>query len=558
MNLIRKEIINMKFKKLLVLAVIPAMLVTTNSCADFDYSEYQPQTILKANSVDYFSETTTYSGTSTQGATVNVEYKNNWKLSVLQSMTVIDFLNGISVKSNDSQYWDDFSRDGIKFHPYQDEDGYNFADMSVTSNSKAYDIFKSVGEFKYYDLLSLHTSNNDDITPDFNFNIVADLNDGGSKTIQVSSDSHYTEAELVAMVSAQDLFGKPCEVTVSSSDYVDAIGTYTIVLTASDDYGQTATATLIIVVLDKTAPVMIKKNDLTIEYYQTLTTAEVYECVSASDNSGEAPTLSIHDDDGFEFGRPALVGQYNVIVRATDSSGNYADLEVMIDVVDRTAPVISKKSGTTSDVIKYGFSKTYSLNNNSILALYSAVDEIDGDCDLYVKSGSVSNDIGTHQLTIASMDLSDNESSIVVNYQIVADIPPVFILDSRLVQVSEDNPLTKEQVLQLACAMAPENSQYVTLINDAEYESYENGSDKVGTSYKISYSYSDENENIQSDYLNLLVGESITDDNIPVWQKIKNFFTNIGTWLKELGQRIKNLFSLKGWKTDEELESASN
>jgi len=545
-----------KFNKLFVLAVIPAMLMSTNSnigSYDLSKGQYLTPTVLKENSVDYFSKTTTYSGTSTFGVTVNITYKNNWKLSVLESITVQDFIEDITVHGT-NPYWDDFDRDGIKLSGYQDENGYSFTDNSVTSTSNAYELFKGVGEFNSYDLLLAHTYDGDSITPDFNFNVVADLEDGGSKTIQVSSDSHYTEAELVAMISAQDLFGKPCEVTVTSSDYVDAIGTYTIVLTASDDYGQTATATLIIVVLDRTAPVMVKKGDLEIEYGQSLTTAEIYECVSASDNSGTAPTLSIQSDGGFSIGEPALVGNYDVTVRATDTSGNHADLVIEIKVVDKTAPVISKKSGTTSDVIKYGFSKTYSLNNNSILSLYSAVDEIDGDCDLYVKSGSVNNDIGTHQLIIASKDTSDNESSIVVNYQIVADIPPVFILDSRLVQVSEDNPLTKEQVLQLACAMAPENSQYVTLINDSEYESYENGSDQVGTLHKISYTYSDTEDNIQSDYLNLLVGESITDDNISVWQRIKNFFTNIGTWFKELGQRIKNLFSLKGWKTDEELE----
>ena len=89
------------------------------------------------------------------------------------------------------------------------------------------------------------------------------LLDGQTKTITVNRSANYTEEELVSMISAKDLFGVDCDVEVEESDYqVGQIGTYTIKLQATDSYGQTAHATLKVVVIDKTPPVILKKQDL--------------------------------------------------------------------------------------------------------------------------------------------------------------------------------------------------------------------------------------------------------------------------------------------------------
>ena len=358
--------------------------------------------------------------------------------------------------------------------------------------------------------------------------LVPALEDGGEKTITVNSDSHYTEDEILELVTAQDLFGQPCDIEVLESDYKDAVGTYTIKLQATDDYGQTATCTLKVVVLDRTAPVVVKKGDHTINYGQVVNEADIFACISATDNSGAQPTNSIYNNGGFShFGTAttaADVGTYTIVVRTKDASGNYVDTNITLKVLDKTAPVISKKTGTTEDQIQYGFSESYGLTEQALLSLYTATDEVDGPVDLYVKSGEVTNSIGQHNITIAARDDAGNESSLVVNYVIRADIPPVFILDERLVLVSNENPLTKEQIKSIVEAMAPEGATYITL-NEEDVAKYSSGAELVGETFRINYNYQiDGEEEIKSDYITLEIDEVETEESHGWWDTFIHFW----------------------------------
>ena len=360
------------------------------------------------------------------------------------------------------------------------------------------------------------------------FSLVPALEDGGEKTITVNSDSHYTEEEILELVTAQDLFGQPCDIDVLESDYEDAVGTYTIKLQATDDYGQTATCTLKIVVLDRTAPVVVKKGDHTINYGQVVNEADIFACISATDNSGVQPTNSIYNNGGFShFGTAttaADVGTYTIVVRTKDASGNFVDTNITLKVLDKTAPVISKKTGTTEDQIQYGFSESYGLTEQALLSLYTATDEVDGSVDLYVKSGEVINSIGQHNITIAARDDAGNESSLVVNYVIRADIPPVFILDERLVLVSNENPLTKEQIQTIVEAMAPEGATYITL-NEEDVAKYSSGAELVGEQFRINYNYQiDGEEEIKSDYITLEIDEVETTEEHGWWDTFIHFW----------------------------------
>ena len=361
-----------------------------------------------------------------------------------------------------------------------------------------------------------------------NFNLIPALQDGGEKTIQVNSDSHYTEDEILELVTAQDLFGQPCDIEVLESDYKDAVGTYTIKLQATDEYGQTATCTLKVVVLDRTAPVVVKKGDHTINYGQVVNEADIFACISATDNSGVQPTNSIYNNGGFSnFGKAttaADVGSYTIVVRTKDASGNYVDTNITLKILDKTAPVISKKTGTTEDQIQYGFSESYGLTEQALLNLYTATDEVDGTVDLYVKSGEVTNSIGQHNITIAARDDAGNESSLVVNYVIRADIPPVFILDERLVLVSNENPLTKEQIQSIVEAMAPEGASYITL-NEEDVAKYSSGAELVGEQFRINYNYQiDGEEEIKSDYITLEIDEVETEESHGWWDTFIHFW----------------------------------
>ena len=519
--------------------------------------------------IDYFSRTNYYYQVDYDGSCNLVYYPQNFKKSEIENDFFENFFKLFKVKSDDNgaYYY------CLDYDIY--EDGEMGSYWTSTINGASYNEI-STDPFSY---LTVGTNNmnviNSEMVANDNgigyhatgrsyelnlpFDIVPTLEDGATKVIPVSSDSHYTQAEILDLISAQDLFGKECDIEVVSSDYEDAIGEYTIVIAASDEYGQTATATLTIVVLDKTAPLMVKKNDLTISYGDIITEDELLACVSASDNSGVIPTLEITDYDGFDFGVAAEFGSYSLAVRATDEAGNYSELHVMINVTDKIAPVITKNNGSIGDLVQYGFSNSHGLSEEVLLNQYTATDEIDGVCELKVKSGEVKNNIGTHTVTIAAQDRSGNESTLNVTYEILADIPPVFILDSKLVQVSSDYPLTKDDVLRIAKAMAPKDTSYVTLSNDEDYAAYKAGSDQVGSKYKIAYSFMTVDNNVEGDSFTLEVADetgSMTDKSawqsfLDFWKNIgkaiSNFFHNIGKFFRNIGTCFKSLFSGEGW-----------
>lgn len=79
---------------------------------------------------------------------------------------------------------------------------------------------------------------------------------------------------------------------------------------------------------------------------------------------------------------------------------------------------------------------------NTILGYYSANDAIDGACDIYLKEGKIPAEMaGDFTLKIAAKDKSGNEAVYTVNCEIVADLPPVFILSDKLVNATVSNPL---------------------------------------------------------------------------------------------------------------------
>lgn len=135
------------------------------------------------------------------------------------------------------------------------------------------------------------------------------VKDGGTKTIVLDVDSKYTEEQIIEQVKAVDLFGVDVPVTKVSSDYVTGkTGTFNIVISATDTYGQTAQATLICDVRDYAAPLITQKNsEIKYDYGTLLTEAKLLENFELSDNMGtEGLTTKFVYPSGFDISQ-ALV-----------------------------------------------------------------------------------------------------------------------------------------------------------------------------------------------------------------------------------------------------------
>ena len=478
----------------------------------------------------------------------------------------IDINNYWQLAMNELDFCEFYGSDGVildipEFSTTSSEDeSYDFpSEIYCVFSNDSFDHFsqnvlRRIGE-KY----DVNYSYNSDWTYD------ALMTDGATKTIPINYASHYTQEEILNMVTAVDLFGQEVEFVVTSSDYEDAIGNYTIVLTATDSYGLTATCTLNIVVLDKSSPIIAKKNDYTADYGATITEADLFACVTASDNSGIDPTLSIQSDGGLNIGGAATFGTYTVVIKATDGAGNNATLPITVNVIDETAPVFTKNDGEVGDTVVYGYSETQALTTAVLINLFTATDYISGECPITTED-DINPAVGTHSMIFEAADDSGNTATLTVFYEIDADIPPVFILDSSLVQVSSDNPLTKANILSIVKSMIPDDAKYPTLTDETQFTEYLENSNVIGSKTTIDYSYVTVAEEVEDGSMVIEVidedgdGDGLFDDR-NVFEKIgdwfKNIWNSIKTGFSEFGQKIKNLVTFKGWKTDEEVQDFS-
>lgn len=347
------------------------------------------------------------------------------------------------------------------------------------------------------------------------------IKDGGTKTIVINVDSHYSEEDIISQVSAIDLFGVSVPVTKVSSDYVvGQTGTFNIVISATDTYGQTAQATLICDVRDYAAPTITQKvTEIHYDYGTLLTEAKLLENFELSDNMGtEGLTTKFVYPTGFDISNALVFGKHALTLEVTDAFNNKTTKAFTLNVVDNVAPVISKKSGQIGDKIKVSYSSINKNTINTILNYYSANDAIDGACDVYLKDGKISSEmVGDFTLKIAAKDKSGNEAVYTVNCEIVADLPPVFILSDKLVNATVSNPLDLTDLQNIVQKAILRKSVRGLQINAAGYLATP---DKEG-SYPVSYTYYDDNNEAQSGAFTL----EVTDDTKAVETK-SNWFVD--------------------------------
>lgn len=347
------------------------------------------------------------------------------------------------------------------------------------------------------------------------------VKDGGTKTIVLDVDSKYTEEQIIEQVKAVDLFGVDVPVTKVSSDYVTGkTGTFNIVISATDTYGQTAQATLICDVRDYASPVITQKvSDIHYDYGTLLTEAKLLENFELSDNMGaEGLTTKFIYPTGFNISNALVFGKYALTLEVSDAFGNKTTKAFTLNVVDNVAPVISKKSGQIGDKIKISYSSINKNTINTILNYYTANDAIDGACDIYLKEGKIPSEMaGDFTLKIAAKDKSGNEAVYTVNCEIVADLPPVFILSDKLVNATVSNPLDLTDLQNIVQKAILRKSVRSLQVNAAGYLATP---DKEG-SYPVSYTYYDDNNEAQSGAFTL----EVTDDTKAVETK-SNWFVD--------------------------------
>lgn len=417
------------------------------------------------------------------------------------------------------------------------------------------------------------------------------LKDGQTKDIFIDVDKNYSKETIINSISAKDLFGAECAVTVTSgldTFTPSTIGVYTLKLKATDSYGQTATATLIVHICDYVAPVITQAKALTFtaDKNQKLSYADLPTYISVTDNgTGHGSSLTItYKYDGTVISNTwsktftaADYGSHTIAVNAKDGSGNEKNVTLTLKVNDGTAPVLERTDGASvGSKITIGVSKTFTMTLADVTQLFKATDNVDGNVSSSITGltdadknfFSTNHKVGNYTLTICAKDANNNQVTQVIPIEIVADIPPVFIIADTLVYTDTANPLDVAQ-LNLVVSngiLAGKNISSLS-VDASEYIGHE---DEPGT-YHIDYEYTlanntkaarrfNANGNTITGAFDLIVQEA-NKETEPEEPKEDNpfvaFFKSIGDWFVHFGNWFRGVFThfdFTCWLSNEEFD----
>jgi hypothetical protein len=207
------------------------------------------------------------------------------------------------------------------------------------------------------------------------------------------------------------------------------VGQNTVILTATDNNGNSASLSAIVTVSDVTAPVVVTNDifvDLDASGNVTITPNMI--------NNGSSDTCGIEsytlDVDSFDCSN---TGSNTVILTVKDINGNEASLSANVTVSDVTAPTVITQS--------------YAIDLANGVADITASD-IDGgtfdNCDFTLSIDQdhfTCDDIGDHTVTLTATDASGNTASSTATVSILGNVPTIAINDFNAVQTQKINTI---------------------------------------------------------------------------------------------------------------------
>ena len=243
-------------------------------------------------------------------------------------------------------------------------------------------------------------------------------------TIEVGST--FTQNDALAGVSALDDVDGSVSVTANiSAVYTAAVGTHSVIYTAIDSAGNTATATATVHVVDTTAPVITLNGHSpdTVEVDQNA--PYVDPGVEVTDNSGETIAAVVSGSVN-----AAVIGTYTLTYTATDSSGNESNVTRTVEVVDTTPPVITLNDDETMNV----------LLNTSYNEPGATVSDNSGETLAVTITGSVdSTTVGTYTISYEATDSSNNTATVTRTVNVTNGNAPVITLEGDDLYIVEIN-----------------------------------------------------------------------------------------------------------------------
>jgi hypothetical protein len=312
--------------------------------------------------------------------------------------------------------------------------------------------------------------------------------------------------DILASLSAYDAIDGDMSdhLAIVEDNYADResiLGEYEIIFAVTDSQTNTTEFSIIVKVVDVTAPYFADIGEIDIPFGQVKTVDQLKEILSVSDNyDASVPMSSIIIVSEDYFGNEAVVGSYSMVFQATDTSGNESTHELTINVVDEVFPIIT---GPATMAIGYDHQTPIA----SILAAYSVTDNYDGDltAQLIVKTNSYSthhNQIGDYVVIFRVVDSSGNASEKTLIVSVIDQVGPIIYLDKAIITVYNTTVLSLTDFTGLLIKAGEIPNQRYTI--SIKYDSYSSHALNPGT-YHLSLDLNGEDGSVISKDLVVVV-----------------------------------------------------
>ncbi|MFL0594584.1 putative Ig domain-containing protein, partial [Staphylococcus caprae] len=211
------------------------------------------------------------------------------------------------------------------------------------------------------------------------------------------------------------------------------VGSYPITVTTTDASGNETTTKFTIKVVDTTKPMVTSIANQTKEVNTSIDSIKI----EASDNSGQVVTNKVSGlPDGVSFdnetntisGTPTKVGSYPITVTTTDASGNETTTSFTIQVVDKTAPMVTAINNQSKEVNTPIDKITIEATDNSGQAVTNKVSGLPTGVTFDSATNTITGTptkVGSYPITITTTDAEGNATTTNFTIKVVDTTPPV-------------------------------------------------------------------------------------------------------------------------------------
>ncbi|PWI49221.1 hypothetical protein CEE45_02450 [Candidatus Heimdallarchaeota archaeon B3_Heim] len=240
-------------------------------------------------------------------------------------------------------------------------------------------------------------------------------------------DYTYTVTDLSSTSVVVRLNGAPIADTGIISGL--SVGTYTLIVEATDAYGNVGVAeTVFFYLVDTIPPVVSITSPANASFFEF--GADVSYTYTVSDLSGISVIVKLDGtpvpDTGLLTG--LAVGTYTLTIEATDTYSNVGFEEITFFVQDTTSPVVTITTPTDSSTFEFGtdVSYTYTVSDLSSITVVVKLNSAPIP-DTGLLSGL---SVGTYTLTIESTDIYSNFGSDEITFFVQDTTSPVVVITS--------------------------------------------------------------------------------------------------------------------------------